>query len=462
MTAKKENVNLISPEDMMKQEAESAQAFAKFAEVVNIQRKIHEAKNVTELSFIIVNETQKLIPYDLAILFKNDDGKYKILNISGQSEFSKTSNFAHKIEKIACMIEHPDQQQVITNESLTSEVSTFEEYCASNKPSILWQPIVDEDKKVLYGLWIESWENKKYNKGQLNILSTVCQSYATVSKRFHRHFFSRRNLRYGIAIASLLTLFALCFLPISLRVVAPCELVPLDPYIITTPLSGRLDHIITNHGQEVNKGDLLFSYNKEIPIHQLRMKQKEYEVAAAKLAKAENTSHTEPESLQSLQSLILQAEKSNIDVEMLQYQIQLMDVTSPISGKVEIEKPEQWRGKNVDVGEKVMTVYNDKNTFIKIQIPYDDRIDFDWDRPIKVFLNPTPEKSYPARLTYISSFTIVTEKQTIVFLAEAEWIEKNNLKVGLKGSAILYGDKVPLIYWLLRKPLNTFREIIGF
>ena len=36
-----------------------------------------------------------------------------------------------------------------------------------------------------------------------------------------------------------------------------------------------------------------------------------------------------------------------------------------------------------------------------------------------------------------------------------------DVKMGLKGTAILYGDEVPLGYWLIRRPLAAVRRFIG-
>jgi hypothetical protein len=58
----------------------------------------------------------------------------------------------------------------------------------------------------------------------------------------------------------------------------------------------------------------------------------------------------------------------------------------------------------------------------------------------------------------------MSESNVPSFLAEANWIDGNpeGVKLGLKGTAILYGDKVSVIYWVLRKPWMFIRRSIGW
>ncbi|NCF71464.1 MAG: hypothetical protein GWP59_07165, partial [Chlamydiales bacterium] len=49
------------------------------------------------------------------------------------------------------------------------------------------------------------------------------------------------------------------------------------------------------------------------------------------------------------------------------------------------------------------------------------------------------------------------------FVSEADWGEtkSSDIKLGLKGSAILYGEEVSLFYWLMRRPWSSFRKLVG-
>ncbi len=55
------------------------------------------------------------------------------------------------------------------------------------------------------------------------------------------------------------------------------------------------------------------------------------------------------------------------------------------------------------------------------------------------------------------------EKGVPSFIAEASWEKDSGMpRLGLKGTAILYGENVSIFYWLFRKPWAAAREFIGF
>jgi hypothetical protein len=81
---------------------------------------------------------------------------------------------------------------------------------------------------------------------------------------------------------------------------------------------------------------------------------------------------------------------------------------------------------------------------------------------IQVFLNPSPEKTFDAQLSYVSSEAKIGEDQLPYFEAEAEWVNVDKPpRLGLKGSVVLYGEKVSFFYYLMRKPLGFVRKWIG-
>lgn len=56
----------------------------------------------------------------------------------------------------------------------------------------------------------------------------------------------------------------------------------------------------------------------------------------------------------------------------------------------------------------------------------------------------------------------MSDQQVPSFIAEAEWKTSDaNERPGLEGTAILYGEKVSLFYYLIRKPWILARHLLG-
>ena len=77
-------------------------------------------------------------------------------------------------------------------------------------------------------------------------------------------------------------------------------------------------------------------------------------------------------------------------------------------------------------------------------------------------MNISPDKSFLGTLIYIANESSLSDKGIPSFIAEAEWVEKpEDLRLGLKGTAVLYGNKVSLFYYVMRKPWSHIRILIG-
>jgi hypothetical protein len=244
--------------------------------------------------------------------------------------------------------------------------------------------------------------------------------------------------------------------------VAPCEVVPKDPILITAPLDGIVEEVKVQPGIEAKKGTILFEYDKRVPLQDLKVAQKEVEIGEKELNRATALGLTDPKSLAELAILRLRLEKKKIDLQLAEYQASRLTVYAPEEGVIMLDDPEKWRGKPVKVGEKVMIVSDPNLTKVRIWIPESDNIILDPAIPIKVFLNINPEISREAKLIYIANYATISEKEIPSFMAEAEWIKpQKDIKLGLKGTAILYGTDVSLFYYLIRKPWARVRSFFG-
>jgi HlyD family secretion protein/Biotin-lipoyl like len=441
---------------------EHQQALKVLARLNQIQLKAFGAKNFKELSFIIVNDTNQLVNNDRAIFWKREENTFEVVNISGQAEFSKTSSYHEQIHKIVHNLKDPSKPQYIRKNSFEKSSDAWNRYNEEYPENVVyWFPLKDEDDHYNTALWIESWNGKSWSNDEIELLSFLGKSYVAALAKFKVRFIPRKFLKATFLAVFIFLFIMSFFIEVRLRVVAPCEVVPTDPYVITTPLDGKIESITVDHGQKVLRGDLLFSYDNKLPAYQLDMERKELEISLSNLERAQNKGYEDVEALKEMETLRLLVNKELLDVDLGSYQFEKLEVRAPINGLIEMKNPKEWRGKQVVVGEKVLTIFDENKTHVEIEIPHNDRIAFDWDIPVKVFLNVSPELSHQAQLRYISSYTTVSDNDIVVFLGEADWEDPVKVKLGLKGTAVLYGEKVTLIYWLMRKPMNTFRELTG-
>lgn len=449
------------------EETLSPQMLQHMAMINKLNVKAFNAETLQALIFIILNDTISAIRYSRAVLWELDLRKPKILGVSGQIEHNKDALLTKLWHQLHKGITDPRKPQIITKETLSSPSEVWDRYQGDTQTSVIWLPIFHQNELVL-GLWLEIFgtiKNEAATEETLKFLTTyLTPGYgAAWSKLKPKYTLKHRNLgRKQILIAlAAIVLFTL-IVRVPLRVIAPCEVIPNNPVLITAPLEGIIDEVIVNPGDTVKTNQPLVEYDKRVPMRNLKVAQKEVEILQAEINRASTLGLSDPKSRTELGILNLKLEKEQNNLNLAQWQANQLTIRAPSPGIVMSNNPEDWRGKPVQVGEKIMSINNPKDTKVKIWIPESDNIILEPNKYAKIFLNIDPEKSYEAKIYYISNESTLSSDYLPSFIAEANWVKQpESIKLGLKGTAILYGQNVSLFYYLVRKPWAKIRSVMG-
>lgn len=257
-------------------------------------------------------------------------------------------------------------------------------------------------------------------------------------------------------------LLSLLLIKVPLRVVAPAEVVPKKPIVVAAPIEGIIDEVLVQPGQYVQKGTTIVEYDKTVYAQELKAAKKEVQIAQEELNRALTLGLSDEKSQSEISELQLKLDKAKIRQKLVEVQVGKLSIKAPVNGVAILQNPEEWRGKPVRVGEKIVILGDPEKTQLKAWIPEGDNLPIDINEPINVHLNIAPEKTLHAKLTFIANESVLSDAQVPSFVAEAEWEDKDpEVRLGLKGTAILYGEKVTLLYYLLRKPISSFRRMTG-
>lgn len=427
-------------------------------------QKAMQALNKESLIFIILNDTIHMVRYDRALLWDLTTAKPKLLGISGESKINKSSHVVEKWIKSVQEIREPSRAQILS----FTPTSDSGEKTNEAQATMLWLPITARGSVEL-GLWLELWNTSESQappqemiKLLINFLMPV---YGIAWEKFNKSSFSisKLKIRQWIYYAVFLAALGLTFeIKIPLRIVAPCEIVPNDPILITSPVEGIIEKINVKPGEKVQKGALLFTYDNEGPLHELEIEKKQVEILVSEIKRASAIGFTDPQARKDLSILTVKLEKGKADLAYAKWRVSQLKVKAPESGVIVMDNPDEWRGNPVKIGEKILALTNPKNSKIKMWLPENDNVAIDSHKYIKIYLNISPEKSYLGTLNYIANESSLSDKGVPSFIAEAEWVEKpEDLRLGLKGTAILYGNKVSLFYYIIRKPWSHLRTLAG-
>lgn len=423
------------------------------------------------LFFSILNDTQQYVHYDRAFLWKIGGKKPKLIGASGTTTVAQSSPLITRIRYLISYIKEKEKGQVLTKSSFHDQKKRWKNYVHDPlHPNAVWVPISSWGKFSL-GFWLERWGGKEWSAEDLERLQALALSYGAAYEKFSGRlsweWLKSRYFVFGIIFLFILILM----IRIPLRVIGPCEVVSEDPVRIGAPLDGVIQDIEVKPGEYVHKGTVLFIYNKTVALNELYVSQKNVEIARAELhrltvqalSKANLKPKEREELLLSIKAKELELKKEQIQLDLAQYNVNLLNVESPINGVISMQDPEKWEGRAVVKGEEIMMVNDPGQTIVKIWLPEDDLVPLNPEKKAEIFLNIRPETKLSANIFYISDKSVLTEKGIPSFIVEANWDPplETQPQLGLKGTAVLYGENVSLFYWIIRKPFAKTRRFLG-
>jgi hypothetical protein len=111
-----------------------------------------------------------------------------------------------------------------------------------------------------------------------------------------------------------------------------------------------------------------------------------------------------------------------------------------------------------------MLLAQDNDTQLEVRLPVNDAIVLSDDADISFFSNAYPDKPVEAKLSYYSYRATSSDLGEVSYKLKGAWQEGESLertRLGLKGTAKLYGERKILILQVLRRPLIKVRQWMG-
>jgi multidrug resistance efflux pump len=250
-------------------------------------------------------------------------------------------------------------------------------------------------------------------------------------------------------------------IPVRLSVLAPGELVSANPAVIRAPVDGVIGQIQVQPNQMVKAGQPLFSFD-EAPIAARQ------EVAAQTLATAHaeyrqyaQQAVSDVKSKAQLALMLGKIEEKRTEADYYKNQLERSRVTAPQDGIVLFDDPSEWIGKPVQTGERIMRIATPGDIEVEAWLPIGDAIPLPDNADVRLYLAASPLSSLPAQIRYIAHDAVPRPDGTYAYRVRARLDGQTDQRIGSKGTAKISGGWVPLIYWIVRRPLSTVRQALG-
>lgn len=186
-------------------------------------------------------------------------------------------------------------------------------------------------------------------------------------------------------------------------------------------------------------------------------------VLKAEHARAEQSGFRDPKARAELTLLASKLAEGEAELAYALDRLARTEVRAPDNGILMFDDPVSWVGRPVKVGERVMSVADPRQVRLEISLAVDDALVVQAGSDVDFFMAVAPNDPVAARMTRVSYDAKLSPTQTVAFAAEAEFVGGiDPPRIGLTGTAKVYGARVSLVYALLRKPLASLRRLTGY
>ncbi|OFI34287.1 efflux RND transporter periplasmic adaptor subunit [Alteromonas lipolytica] len=443
--------------------ADQANTAVSLATLIALSKRAREANDATELRFILVNETQQLVPYRHAAFYSAARG---IECISSLTNFDQQAPFVQWLDnwfnslprqqKASCFsvdlrqLKHDTQWQEWLPPFLTVFTIESREQASGSTLLIARDRPLTADDITLLEEWIDCWRFVYRDKNALSGNDKL--------SFWRKYLLNRKHKLIAVGLA-----VAVCCLPVRLSVLAPAEIIPLSPSIIRAPMDGIIDKLLVQPNQHVKAGDELVAFDQVQLLSRLESARQALETSRAEYGQQAQNALFDRESKARLAVLKSQIEEKEINVQFLDALRQRSVITAGQNGLVLIDDVSEWIGRPVVTGEKIFKLADENKVQVEAWIAPADLIAFSSGAPVTVFLSADPTQSVDATLTYLSHEAELQPDGIFAYRMRAtlDSRQQEPVRIGQKGTARIDGERSLLIYWILRRPWAALRGWLG-
>jgi hypothetical protein len=440
-------------------------AALQLATLLNLERRAREAAGVAELGFVALNETRQLLDYRQAALWLPHERGDARLALSGLPRAETNAPYGQWLERLfRKSFSGQDEAVRVSAASLPADLA--EDWAQWLPTHGLLLPL--EHAGSALG-WLLLARDADWDEAEIALAAELAHAYghalALLARRpssWRRALHGSRARRGLVWLAAAAALLAVGMIPVPLTTLAPAEVVARSPFLVRAPIEGVIDRFEVRPNQPVKADQALFAFDTT------SLRNRKIQASGALAVASEEFRQTA--------QLAVTNDKGRLDMSVRQgelasraaevrYSQQLLErgrVQAPRDGVAIFGDPADWIGRLVHVGEKVLEIADPEQMELLIHLPLGDAIPLANGARVELFLTVAPQTRYPAVLEYASYRAEALPDGTMAYRLKARFSGAKPARIGLAGTAKLFGEPVALAYYVFRRPLAVLRQWLGW
>jgi hypothetical protein len=434
------------------------------ATLLVLDDEIKRLANIREFGFFSTNETHRLIPYHTAYLWEKKEllGVHLVAQ-SGTAEFDPHSSINLWLkEKIQTILEGEFAKQTHAFTASDIEADIANAWPESLPPYFLWCPFSEKQQSPSGGLIF--FREDPFTESEIKMLHWLLTSYQYTwnilikPKAIDKWQIFKKKPYFTTVM---IILGCVLLFPVHLTVIGTGTVSAKDPALINAPMQGIIRSFAVTPGAHVKKGQLLITLDNTDLLAAAKVNQRDYSLTETKLRTTINEAFNDESRRKEVPVLQAQLAIDKAQVDYTNDLLEKTEIRSPIDGIVIFDSTEDWLGQPVQTGERILSVANVKDLKLKINLPVTERITLNVGDSGDFFMNGQL-RAIPIKITGLGYNAKMMPNKILAYEMEADFTNPDDLpQIGVQGSAKLYGSRVPMFYYLLRRPLQSIRSILG-
>lgn len=451
---------------MIKEGVQRSELVQKLANFMQFERDLRSAKTMEAFGFVVCNSIKKLLDFDSALLLVSDatstPATQLVTTVSGVSMFDAEAPLVKLSQSLV------NSKELKIRDTELHSIERLEANLSSALTTLQLKELVTvalvPGRITLVLIRHSAWRSK-----ELQLLQQVAEPAGHAAlpllasqkpKRFSLTMLRPGNKWWLAAVAA----FILAFAPVRQSVIATGEISARSPSIVASGLNGVIKDILVAPNETVVAGQTLVLYDDTELSLKLETLTEELGLAQERMRKArqQNLNSNRADQNNQFADLQTQVDIKTMELAYIAKMMERLEIKAMSDGVALFSRAQDWIGRSVVTGEKILEIADANDQQFEIWVAANDAIDLPDGSDVKFFPDAFPLRSLKGSIESVSFYATQNTPETMAYRVLAQLEEQDEqLRLGMKGSFRLYGDRVALGYYLFRKPLSAIRRGVG-
>lgn len=442
-----------------------AGAEAGLLSLMRAERLARRAADLLELGHVIANETRKLNRARQIFVVSIDRSHGATVRaVSGIAVVDGASTLAAAVQRLL--------GRISTERGLASSLAfTLPAWCADERElaeaypfiEMAWIPFHDRRRQPIAGMLLA--RETIWTADEITLSERLAEGYSQCWRELAPPgLLSRTAARLNRwKLAATVVVLAGFALPVPMTVLAPAEIVARDAALVTAPVDGVIDAVPVEPGQSVRPGDVLVRFVDINARNRHELALREVAVATARVKQLTLLSFTDAKGRHELGLAETELNLKRAELAYAKDTLERTVLRAQRAGMAVFADRRAMLGRPVATGERLMEIADSDRIEVRVDVPAVEAAALKPDSAIKLFLDVDPLHAWHGTVARTDYKARPGDADVLSFRTIAHLVADGRPppRIGLRGTAQVYGDRTALCIYLLRRPLSAARQWLG-